>query len=630
MELMVSETIRCPDCSTKYRLRPERLHSGIRRLLCFRCQCTFFAEDAVLRVLSQSTSPERPDDLQPAHAKVPPALAPHEHIDDLAAEALKSFVSAPSGEPQVAPAPELIDDLAAEALEKFDFPPTLEEDIGLSVESANSAIQIDLVTDENGSTLGMADLAEGEGAPNAQMAQTDVLAEDFADPGLPIAADEYAQPVEPEEIRIEPEVADDAVAGIPPVAQIAHQTDDLLAEGSADPGFPIVADEYAQPVEPEEIRIEPEVADDAVASIPPVAQIAQTDDLLAEGSADPGLPIAADEYAQPVEPEEIRIEPEVADDAVAGIPPVAQIAHQTDDLLAEDSANSGQPLTMDEFAPQGDFEIVGDDIADIVQDDTSSKIADDSASLSTDESQVEETAGEVESTAPDVSMAADGTSSDDSHVAKKEAIAMSGGTVVLSPRDILAAMASSVSMHKQPEPPPTTPEAQAKPSTTAVPEAIKEDASDIPEDAQAPKEAISEPLPAEEPEAEPEEVKPQETREPVVEKSNNLESVDNIEPADNEVPKFKVKMDDAFVEELTIEDLSVMAEDGRLQDHHLVARQFSDNWIQAPKVPALRPIYDRIRQEKNELLGFSSQPPTEPSGQASPRKGLFSGLFGRN
>ncbi|MCL1908179.1 MAG: zinc-ribbon domain-containing protein [Holophagaceae bacterium] len=574
----MSETIRCPDCSTKYRLRPERLHSGIRRLLCFRCQCTFFAEDAVLRVLSQSTSPERPDDLQPAHAKVPPALAPHEHIDDLAAEALKSFVSAPSGEPQVAPAPELIDDLAAEALEKFDFPPTLEEDIGLSVESANSAIQIDLVTDENGSTLGMADLAEGEGAPNAQMAQTDVLAEDFADPGLPIAADEYAQPVEPEEIRIEPEVADDAVAGIPPVAQIAHQTDDLLAEGSADPGFPIVADEYAQPVEPEEIRIEPEVADDAV----------------------------------------------------AGIPPVAQIAHQTDDLLAEDSANSGQPLTMDEFAPQGDFEIVGDDIADIVQDDTSSKIADDSASLSTDESQVEETAGEVESTAPDVSMAADGTSSDDSHVAKKEAIAMSGGTVVLSPRDILAAMASSVSMHKQPEPPPTTPEAQAKPSTTAVPEAIKEDASDIPEDAQAPKEAISEPLPAEEPEAEPEEVKPQETREPVVEKSNNLESVDNIEPADNEVPKFKVKMDDAFVEELTIEDLSVMAEDGRLQDHHLVARQFSDNWIQAPKVPALRPIYDRIRQEKNELLGFSSQPPTEPSGQASPRKGLFSGLFGRN
>ena len=58
-----------------------------------------------------------------------------------------------------------------------------------------------------------------------------------------------------------------------------------------------------------------------------------------------------------------------------------------------------------------------------------------------------------------------------------------------------------------------------------------------------------------------------------------------------------------------------------------MARQFSDHWIEASKVPALRPIFDRMWKIR-EALG--DEPPRTVPEPAPAKRGLFSGLFGRN
>ena len=39
-------------------------------------------------------------------------------------------------------------------------------------------------------------------------------------------------------------------------------------------------------------------------------------------------------------------------------------------------------------------------------------------------------------------------------------------------------------------------------------------------------------------------------------------------------------------------------EQGRVQEYHMVARQFSDHWIEASKVPALRPLFEQRRRDQ--------------------------------
>jgi hypothetical protein len=80
-------------------------------------------------------------------------------------------------------------------------------------------------------------------------------------------------------------------------------------------------------------------------------------------------------------------------------------------------------------------------------------------------------------------------------------------------------------------------------------------------------------------------------------------------------------MGEDLIENLTIEEVAAMAEDRRLLENHFIARQFSENWIAAPLVPALRPIFERLRAE--------SPPPQSPAVQPG-KRGLFNSLFGRN
>lgn len=89
---------------------------------------------------------------------------------------------------------------------------------------------------------------------------------------------------------------------------------------------------------------------------------------------------------------------------------------------------------------------------------------------------------------------------------------------------------------------------------------------------------------------------------------------------------LRVKAGEENFENLSMEELVRMVEGFRVLEYHLVARQFSDHWIEAAKVPALRPIFERIRR------GRGGQPEAPPAPQETlppAKKSLFGGLFNR-
>jgi hypothetical protein len=90
---------------------------------------------------------------------------------------------------------------------------------------------------------------------------------------------------------------------------------------------------------------------------------------------------------------------------------------------------------------------------------------------------------------------------------------------------------------------------------------------------------------------------------------------------------FKVQLDGETCENLTIEKMSVWIEEGRVRPSHMVARQHSDHWIEASKVPSLLPIFDRVRKARGPLAAEMPVLAPEPP---PVKRGLFSGLFGRN
>ena len=76
---------------------------------------------------------------------------------------------------------------------------------------------------------------------------------------------------------------------------------------------------------------------------------------------------------------------------------------------------------------------------------------------------------------------------------------------------------------------------------------------------------------------------------------------------------------------LTMPQLIEWVEEGRILENHLVARQHSENWLEAHKVPGLRPVFDRLRRERS-----GSSPSLDSSaGEVAPKKSLFGGLFGK-
>jgi hypothetical protein len=72
--------------------------------------------------------------------------------------------------------------------------------------------------------------------------------------------------------------------------------------------------------------------------------------------------------------------------------------------------------------------------------------------------------------------------------------------------------------------------------------------------------------------------------------------------------------------------LMAWVEEGRILENHLVARQHSENWLEAHKVPGLRPVFERLRRERSQ-----GAPSLDSGiGDSSSKKSLFGGLFGKN
>jgi len=89
---------------------------------------------------------------------------------------------------------------------------------------------------------------------------------------------------------------------------------------------------------------------------------------------------------------------------------------------------------------------------------------------------------------------------------------------------------------------------------------------------------------------------------------------------------LRLKIGEEIYSGLTMPQLIAWVEEGRILENHLVARQHSENWLEAQKVPGLRPVFERLRRDRSSSAssldsGFGDQPP---------KKSLFGGLFGKS
>jgi predicted Zn finger-like uncharacterized protein len=89
---------------------------------------------------------------------------------------------------------------------------------------------------------------------------------------------------------------------------------------------------------------------------------------------------------------------------------------------------------------------------------------------------------------------------------------------------------------------------------------------------------------------------------------------------------LRLKIGEDIYGGLTMPQLISWVEEGRILENHLVARQHSENWLEAHKVPGLRPVFERLRRERSSGAPSLDPGPVEPA----PKKSLFGGLFGKS
>lgn len=101
-------------------------------------------------------------------------------------------------------------------------------------------------------------------------------------------------------------------------------------------------------------------------------------------------------------------------------------------------------------------------------------------------------------------------------------------------------------------------------------------------------------------------------------------------PPEGEANLLKVQVGQEIYSNVTIDQVTTWIEQGRVQDFHMVARQFSENWIEAGKVPSLRPVFERTRRQQSPAAQQSQAMLLPPSSETAPmKKSLFGGLFNR-
>ena len=99
---------------------------------------------------------------------------------------------------------------------------------------------------------------------------------------------------------------------------------------------------------------------------------------------------------------------------------------------------------------------------------------------------------------------------------------------------------------------------------------------------------------------------------------------------ETETSLLKIQVGQEVYNNIAMEQITTWIEQGRVQDFHMVARQFSENWIEAGKVPSLRPVFERFRKQQipvaQQAQAVILPPPSDP---APIKKSLFGGLFNR-
>jgi hypothetical protein len=112
--------------------------------------------------------------------------------------------------------------------------------------------------------------------------------------------------------------------------------------------------------------------------------------------------------------------------------------------------------------------------------------------------------------------------------------------------------------------------------------------------------------------------------EPQAAASPAMEPLASIE--DTGAERLRLKIGEEIYPGLTMAQLTAWIEEGRILEHHLVARQHSENWLEAHKVPGLRPVFERLRRDRSGAAPAFDSPILE----IAPKKSLFGGLFGKN
>jgi hypothetical protein len=99
---------------------------------------------------------------------------------------------------------------------------------------------------------------------------------------------------------------------------------------------------------------------------------------------------------------------------------------------------------------------------------------------------------------------------------------------------------------------------------------------------------------------------------------------------ETETSLLKLQVGQEIYNNISMEQITTWIEQGRVQDFHMVARQFSENWIEAGKVPTLRPVFDRVRRQQAPAAQQAQAVILPPSPETAPaKKSLFGGLFNR-
>jgi len=93
---------------------------------------------------------------------------------------------------------------------------------------------------------------------------------------------------------------------------------------------------------------------------------------------------------------------------------------------------------------------------------------------------------------------------------------------------------------------------------------------------------------------------------------------------------LKLQVGQEVYNNVSLDQVTTWIEQGRVQDFHMVARQFSENWIEAGKVPSLRPVFERVRKQQTPTAQQAQAVLLpSPSETAPIKKSLFGGLFNR-